>query len=193
MKKPSLRVVKNYDLDYCITKIDSIGAVMRKEAISQFCKSHIIKCTPSNFYYDWESYPSDKDQVSLGFTFDCCFDVTKINKDNLHETIETISSLLFNQRPTTVPYVKALLMFGGYLHINLQYEAWYHIDMLVEAITDSLEERNFEPLICITDKLKIFFHNLFEYLCTIMNYVLNTLEKIYCFYHLYVRSMIIVR
>ena len=73
------------------------------------------------------------------------FDTSAITKDNLAECIQKISSELFRQRPATEPYVRSFMMFGSFLHWNLHAESWYHVDLLLGALTTALENAGFNP------------------------------------------------
>ena len=67
------------------------------------------------------------------------FDTSTITRDNLDECIQEMSRELFSQRPATEPYVRALMMFGSYLHWRLNEEPWYNVDLLLEGMPTALE------------------------------------------------------
>ena len=92
------------------------------------------------------------------------FDTSKITRDNLDECIQKISRELFSQRPATEPYVRALMMFGSYLHWKLHEESWYHVDLLLEAMATALENVGYTPPVTIFDWIKILVNSIYGHL-----------------------------
>ena len=92
------------------------------------------------------------------------FDVSSITEENLTECIEKISGELFRQRPTTEPYVQALMMFGSYVHWKLHDESWYHVDLLLEAMATALENVGYTPPVTIFDWIKILVNSIYGHL-----------------------------
>ena len=110
--------------------------------IRQFCQSSILQ---------------NKDM-----SFD--FDVSTItDKEILYNSVKFITEEVFSSRPATEPYVDALLMFGTYLHKNLQHETWYNLEMLVEVMAYSLEKINFKLRMNISTRFKIFVNSMLGY------------------------------
>ena len=92
------------------------------------------------------------------------FDVSTITEENLDESIQKISGELFRQRPTTEPYVRALMMFGSYLHWKLHDESWYQVELLLESMATALENEGFEPPTGIFDWIKLLVNSIYGYL-----------------------------
>ena len=88
------------------------------------------------------------------------FDVSTITEENLGECIQKISGELFRQRPMTEPYVRALMMFGSYLHWKLHEQSWYHVDLLLDAMVGALENAGFNPPISIFDWIKLLVNSI---------------------------------
>ena len=92
------------------------------------------------------------------------FDVSTITEENLDESIQKISGELFRQRPTTEPYVRALMMFGSYLHWKLHDESWYQVELLLESMATALENEGFEPPTGIFDWIKLLVNSIYGYI-----------------------------
>ena len=92
------------------------------------------------------------------------FDTSTITRDNLDECIQKVSRELFSQRPATEPYVRALMMFGSYLHWKLREESWYNVDLILQSMTTVLENEGFEPPTSIFDWIRILVNSIYGYL-----------------------------
>ena len=92
------------------------------------------------------------------------FDTSTITRDNLDECIQKVSRELFSQRPATEPYVRALMMFGSYLHWKLREESWYNVNLLLDAMATVLENEGFEPPTSIFDWIRILVNSIYGYL-----------------------------
>ena len=92
------------------------------------------------------------------------FDVSTVTRENLNEYIQKISRELFSQRPVTEPYVRALMMFGSYLHWELHEESWYNVDLLLDSMATALENAGFNPPTSIFDWIKILVNSIYGYL-----------------------------
>ena len=111
-------------------------------SIRHFCRASILK------------------EPAVSFTFD----VSTITEENLGECIQKISRELFDQRPVTEPYVRALLMFGSYLHWKMHEESWYNVESLLESMATALVNAGFNPPTSIFDWIKILVNRIYGYL-----------------------------
>ena len=70
-----------------------------------------------------------------------------ITQEMFDRSFKNICRQLFNTRPTDKSYIIALLGFALTLHeYHLSYHcSWYHVDMLINTLTDVLEDINFQP------------------------------------------------
>ena len=70
-----------------------------------------------------------------------------ITQETFDRSFKNICRKLFNTRPTDKSYIIALLGFALTLneyHLSY-YCSWYHVDMLINSLTDVLENINFQP------------------------------------------------
>ena len=70
-----------------------------------------------------------------------------ITQETFERSFKNICKMLFSARPTGKSYIIALLGFALKLneyHLSY-YCSWYHVDMLINSLTDVLEDINFQP------------------------------------------------
>ena len=70
-----------------------------------------------------------------------------ITQETFDRSFKNISKMLFNTRSTDKSYITALLGFALTLneyHLSY-YCSWYHVNMLINSLTDVLEDINFQP------------------------------------------------
>ena len=76
-------------------------------------------------------------------------DIKQLNltQETFDITFKNICKILFNTRSTGSSYIIALLGFA--LTLNEYYLSyycyWYHVDILINSLTDVLEDINFQP------------------------------------------------
>ena len=70
-----------------------------------------------------------------------------ITQETFDRSFKNICKKLFSTRSTDNSYITALLGFALTLNeYHLSYYCpWYHIDMLIDSLTDVLEDINFQP------------------------------------------------
>jgi len=70
-----------------------------------------------------------------------------ITQEAFDRSFKSICRKLFNTRSTDKSYIIALLGFALTLNeYHLSYRCtWYHVDMLIDSLTDVLQDINFQP------------------------------------------------
>ena len=76
-----------------------------------------------------------------------------ITQETFDRSFKNISKKLFNTRSTDKSYITALLGFALTLNeYHLSHHcSWYHVNMLINSLTDVLEGINFQPNELIDD------------------------------------------
>ena len=76
-----------------------------------------------------------------------CLDFTK---DTFESTFQKICKLLFIEKSVTDAYVIALLGFAVEVNEYHRHCIWYNIDVLINSMTNVLEETDFSPKLLLT-------------------------------------------
>ena len=110
----------------------------RRQEIEQFCRD-FLKGGNMHLHKLIDNYRHLLAQIDIR--------QMDITKETFDRSFKNICKMLFSTRSTDKSYIIALLGFALTLneyHLSY-YCSWYHIDMLIDSLTDVLEYINFQP------------------------------------------------